>query len=176
MRKRHSAEINTGAMADIAFLLLIFFLVATEINQDKAVSVILPKYHEFTTPGPISKRNLLKIKINEDNEILLNGEIIALNKVKLLVMDFVENPQKSMLKPREPENAVISLMNDIRTSYEDYVQLYAQIKLAYQTLRNDYSNQQFGKSFNALSQDKKKIVASKYKIKISEAEYSIAQK
>lgn len=169
--KRRLPAFNAGAMADIAFLLLIFFLVATEINQDKAVSVILPPYSEQTAGKKIPKKNLLKIHINGSNDILINSEEVRLDDVKNIVSNFVANPHKETNKTTTPSDAVISLMNDFNTDYKSYILLYAQIKAAYSALRNDYSMETFGVSFDALDKEKKKGVADVYKIKISEAEF-----
>jgi len=131
---RHSSpEVNAGTMADIAFLLLIFFLVTTTISVDEGINRKLPK---LCPPGSectpeINKRNILRIVLNSKNEIFVEDEIIQLNDLKDIAKSFLDNNgdnscsycngKQSVSSSDNPKVAVISLQNDKLTSYEFYI-------------------------------------------------------
>ena len=117
-------ELNAGSMADIAFLLLIFFLVVTTIAEDKGIPVILPEYYEGE-PGPVADRNVLKILVNADDNVLIEAVPTEKKTIKDIVIEFVTNPQIEKDKPLSSKNAIISLQNDVNTSYEAYVKIYS---------------------------------------------------
>ena len=175
MRKRRkSTSLNAGSMADIAFLLLIFFLVVTTIAKDRGIPVILPEYYEGP-PGPESERNVLKILINANDDVLVESVPTAKVDIKDVVIDFVDNPNGERDKPLSSEDAIISLQNDVNTSYETYVQIYSQIHEAYAHLRNTLSDYRFQKPFAQLSIPEKNEVLKVYPLKVSEADPFIAE-
>lgn len=170
MRKRRKMpELNAGSMADIAFLLLIFFLVVTTIAEDKGIPVILPEYYEGP-PGPVAGRNVLKILVNANDDLLVESQPKNIDEMKAIVMDFVTNPRQENDKPISPQKAIISLQNDINTSYETYVKIYAHIHDAYSTLRNDMAQINFQTDYAKLSIAEKNIVLEQYPMKLSEAD------
>jgi len=117
MRKRRKMpELNAGSMADIAFLLLIFFLVVTTIAEDKGIPVILPKYY-VGPPGPAPENNVLKILVNADDKLLVESKPASIERIRDIVIDFVTNPKAESTKPKRPDKAIISLQNDVNTSY-----------------------------------------------------------
>lgn len=174
MRKRRKLnELNAGSMADIAFLLLIFFLVVTTIVKDKGIPVILPEYYEGP-PGDALGRNVLKIIINDEDQLLIESELRKIEDVENAVIEFVQNPQIHIDKPTSPEKAIISIENDEDTSYELYVQVYAHIHCAYKKMRNEEAMYRFEKPLNQLTVAEKNIVLNKYPLKLSEADpYSL---
>ncbi|MCA0153097.1 ExbD/TolR family protein [Winogradskyella vincentii] len=126
--RRQSATVNAGSMADIAFLLLIFFLVTTTISADKG---ILRQLSAECPPGTnckadIAERNLLRININAENEIMVKNEIVPIEKLKQFVIEFVDNNgsdscgycngNKNEQSSDHPKKAVISLSHDALTS------------------------------------------------------------
>jgi len=162
-------ELNAGSMADIAFLLLIFFLVVTTIAEDKGIPVILPEYYEGP-PGPAADRNVLKILVDADDRLLVESQLTDIDNVKNIVIDFVNNEDNSNKKPRTTDDAIISIHNDERTSYEAYVKIYSHIHSAYKTLRNDYALVTFDTEYDQLSIANKNVVLKKYPLKLSEAD------
>ncbi|MFT6336037.1 MAG: biopolymer transport protein ExbD [Halioglobus sp.] len=170
MRKhRKMPELNAGSMADIAFLLLIFFLVVTTIAEDKGIPVILPEYYEGP-PGPAPENNVLKILVNADDNLLVESKPTEINRMKDIVIDFVNNPRGDSNKPKSPDKAIISLQNDVNTSYETYVKIYAHIHEAYTSLRNDMAQANFNSNYKDLAVADKNTVLKKYPMKLSEAD------
>ena len=170
MRKRRKMpELNAGSMADIAFLLLIFFLVVTTIAEDKGIPVILPEYY-VGPPGPAPENNVLKILVNADDDLLVESKPTNIDRMKDLVIDFVNNPRGEYNKPISPDKAIISLQNDVNTSYETYVQIYAHIHEAYKILRNNMAQNNFQSDYKNLAIADKNTVLKKYPMKLSEAD------
>ena len=168
-KKRKMPELNAGSMADIAFLLLIFFLVVTTIAEDKGIPVILPEYYDGP-PGPVSKNIVLKILVNADNDLLVESKPTEIELMKALVIDFVNNPRKEKDKPITSDKAIISLQNDVNTSYETYVKIYAHIHEAYLTMRNEMAQVQFQSDYDQLAVAQKNVILKKYPMKLSEAD------
>ena len=90
MSRKQLPEINTGSMADIAFLLLIFFLVTTTMQVDAGISRKIPKKQE-QPPIDINERNILEININKNNELFVDGKTIQLKELKQLAINFIDN-------------------------------------------------------------------------------------
>lgn len=170
MRKRRKMpELNAGSMADIAFLLLIFFLVVTTIAEDKGIPVILPEYYDGP-PGPAPPRNVLKILVNANDDVLIESEPADATEVKATVIDFVTNPRMEADKPRNSGQAIISLQNDVNTSYEAYVAIYSQIHAAYAEMRNDKAHELYQVDYAQLSVAQKNEILSVFPLKLSEAD------
>ncbi len=133
-KKRGNPEINSSSMADIAFLLLIFFLVTTTIANDKGLSLLLPpKPDEKNRPEiKIQERNIFKILLNSADRLLVEGE--PLNdpkKIRQMVKDHVLNYGKEPNKSDSPKDAVISFKADRGTSYELYIKVLNNVQGAY---------------------------------------------
>lgn len=153
MAKRAAPEVNAGSMADIAFLLLIFFLVTTTIEVDSGLNRKLPPIEE-TDPPIIKERNIFQLTVNANNDLLLkaagsDGEIIKLKDLRKTAVAFLDNgggsgPDKCVAckGKRNPESsdnyqkAIISLQNNRGTSYETYIAVQNEIIAAYNVLRN----------------------------------------
>ncbi|MFD2551733.1 ExbD/TolR family protein [Bizionia sediminis] len=153
MAKRAAPEVNAGSMADIAFLLLIFFLVTTTIEIDSGLNRKLPPIEE-TEPPIIKERNIFQITVNGNNQLLLkaagsDGDLIALKDLRKAAVDFLDNGGgtgedackacKGKRNPKSSDNfqkAIISLQNDRATSYETYIAVQNEIIAAYNVLRN----------------------------------------
>lgn len=159
--------ISSGAMADIAFLLLIFFLVTTTIETDKGIRRSLPPIEGVTAPMP--PRNILSVKVNRANQIMLRNQAIALSEVKESCKQFIANKEKSGDAPLRPNLAIISLQNDVGTSYETYIAVQNEVAAAYRELRNEYSHQVFKKPVDLLSKKQLDRVKQEYPMRISEA-------
>lgn len=172
--RRKMPELNAGSMADIAFLLLIFFLVVTTIAEDKGIPVILPEYYEGE-PGPMPGRNVLKILVNADDDVLVETIPTKEHEIKDIVITFVTNPNLEDDKPSATDKAIISIQNDVNTSYDTYVKIYSHIHEAYTYLRNEMANSYYQKEYAQLSIGEKNTVLAKYPLKLSEADPFITE-
>lgn len=169
---KKTAEMNASSMADIAFLLLIFFLVTTTMDVDKGLLTLLPPYDnavdEITVD--INQRNILEVLVNSKDQLLVEGESIHIRDLKEASKLHVNNYGKNPNFSDSPDKAVISLKNDRGTSYEIYVQVHNEIRAAYNELRNEYSERKFGLKYKELSDELQKEVRQEYPLRLSEAE------
>ena len=186
MAKRTPA-LNTSSMADISFLLLTFFLLTSSINTDQGIQRKLPPpLRGDEKVPPVNRRNVLQILVNMNDQLLVNGEVVTdVHQLKNITKDFIANPNEEIhLSDKKPlyidelnmnamvSKGVVSLRNDRSTSYSIYVAVQDQLTLAFNELRNEYAQQNFGKSFEDLSETQKKGVQKIYPMSISEAEPS----
>ena len=170
-RGRLSNEINAGSMADIAFLLLIFFLVTTQIVEDRGILVKLPPWSEEEPDiKKLKTRNVYSVLVNAQNQLLVRGEPRSIRNLKEDTKEFIFNPKKRADLAEAPNRAIISLKNDRGTSYETYLEVYNELKAAYNELREEEAMRKHGKPFEALSLGKQKEIRSAIPLVISEAE------
>ena len=169
-KRRNLFQINSGSMADIAFLLLIFFLVTTTIREDIGILVKLPVYDESVTPTNVKDKNVLKIKINAANKLWVEGQEMDFGQLKEEVKTFISNPEKLETLPKKPSKAIVSLQNDRGTSYESYIKVYNEIKAAYSELREELSKKRFGIAYEDLDHQRSKIIRNEIPLILSEAE------
>ncbi|MCO6499375.1 MAG: biopolymer transporter ExbD [Vicingus serpentipes] len=204
MAKREISEINAGSMADIAFLLLIFFLVTTTMDTDTGLIRRLPPPPEEITEDndKIRQRNIFEILVNANDQLLVEGEYIQVSELRAKAKEFIKtNPAYPSVAdvtnasyPNMPEfkeedvpvfgkmlvsKQIVSLQNDNGTSYEMYIKVQNELIAAYKELRNELSNQKFGKSYDELEkqagsseaiEEKVKAIKKIYPQRISEAE------
>ena len=170
-QKNHRSyeRLNAGSMADIAFLLLIFFFVATTIVSDSGLLVKLPPYDPATFTNPPDK-NVLAIKINASNEILIEGTVARIEDLKDRAVHFISNPEKSPLLPDKPSKAVISLQNDRATLYKTYLAVYNELYAAYHELWDSASRHRFGRQYSLLTESEKRAIRREIPLVLSEAE------
>ncbi|AEK23639.1 ExbD/TolR family protein [Capnocytophaga canimorsus] len=146
MAKRSIPEVNAGSMADIAFLLLIFFLVTTTIETNAGIMTKLPpKIDLKTPPPPVKERNVLEVVVNKNNQLLVDGQLMELKDVRKAAKEFLDNGadgscahcqgKKLVESSENPDKAVISLRNDRETSYKTYVAVQNELIAAYNELR-----------------------------------------
>jgi len=168
---RQAKEINASSMADIAFLLLIFFLVTTTMNMDRGLLTLLPSYtNEATIDHREYERNILEILVNSSDQLLVEGELTNIRELKKITMLHVGNYGEDPKFSDHPQDAIVSLKNDRGTSYETYIQVHNEIRAAYNELRNEYSEQKFGLGYKELGKEEQKKVRQEYPLKLSEAE------
>tara|TARA_B110001454_G_scaffold165516_1_gene155276 strand:+ start:609 stop:1232 length:624 start_codon:yes stop_codon:yes gene_type:complete len=172
MARRENPEINAGSMADIAFLLLIFFLVTTTMNVDSGVSKKLsekppPDY----VPPVIKEKNIFEVNINRNNELLVEGERMDVKDLKDAAVKFIDNGggvgkpgedgtpgvacdycegEKSDASSDHPNKAIISVQSDRGTEYGTYIVVQDQLLKAYRELRNRLCQQRYNMSFTDL--------------------------
>lgn len=172
-KKRDAAEIPSASLADIAFLLLIFFLVTTTIDVDTGIGLVLPpKPDENIKPPPVKERNLLKILVNAQGLVLVNDSPSGVAEVKQKVVDFVDNINRTQDEnlSEDPNKAVVSLKTDRATPYSLYIAMLDEVRGAYIELWDALSMRQYGVRYAALDNDQKASIRQVYPQNISEAE------
>jgi len=169
---RPANEINAGSMADIAFLLLIFFLVATTIEVDKGILVKLPPWSEEEPDiTQLNKRNVFSVLVNKDNQLLVRGEPTQIDDLRERAKEFIINPQRREDLSERPTKAIISLKNDRGTKYETYLEVYNELLGAYNELWDEESRRTHGQPYSEdLPFQTRKEIKSKIPMVLSEAE------
>lgn len=174
MARKELPEINAGSMADIAFLLLIFFLVTTTMDVDSGISRKLSeKPPENYTPPVIKQKNILEINLNRNNEMLVEDERMEIEDLKQYTIDFLDNGG-GVGKPTEygpgaacdycngkkaddssdhPNKAIISVQSDRGTSYGMYITVQNELLAAYTELRNRYAKKYIKGQYAGMSYD-----------------------
>ena len=177
MARRGNGEINAGSMADIAFLLLIFFLVTTTMDVDSGIARKLPEKTEDTPEVIIKEKNVLDIVVNRNNQLLVENEFVEVDDIKQLALEFIDNgggisnPDPDTGAPGEPcdyckgarniessdhpSKAVISLQSDRGTDYGIYISIQNEIESAYNELRSRLSEELYGRTYKELLKDYK---------------------
>ena len=167
MARRSSPEVNAGSMADIAFLLLIFFLVTTTIETDSGISRKLPPMQEENVEPPIIKeKNIFQVIVNRNNDLLVEDELMELKDLKDAAVAFLDNGggvgqeactycqgAKDPASSDNPNKAVIMLVNDRQTEYGTYIAVQNELVAAYNELRNRSAQRLYGKSFDKMEAD-----------------------
>lgn len=144
-RDRMTNEINAGSMADIAFLLLIFFLVTTTIVEDKGITVKLPPWSdEEPDITKLKKRNVFSVLVNSQDQLLVRGELTRVEELRDRAKTFIDNPLNLEDMSEDPTKAIISLKNDRGTSYGAYLMVYNELKAAYSELWDELSRRRYG--------------------------------
>ncbi|GAB6395136.1 MAG: biopolymer transporter ExbD [Bacteroidales bacterium] len=185
-KKRKVPQLNSTSSADIAFIMLLFFLLTSSMDTDRGLPRRLPPpvpKEQKNTDVDIKKRNLLVVLINSTNQVLCSNEYIPIDQLKGKVKEFVENANNNEHMPEKIEmdvpffgttlvtkNHVISLQNDRGTSYQAYIDVQNEIAAAYNELRDNISERQFGKKFMELEEEQQEAVQKIYPQRISEAE------
>ncbi len=168
---RSIPEINAGSMADIAFLLLIFFLVTTTMDSDSGITIKLPPYIEVTEePPPIKKKNVLEVLVNSNNQLLVEEKLMRIEQLREMTKKFITNNGKDPDLSDNPLKAVVSLKNDRATNYKTYIQVQNELKAAYREVREEYARNKYGRTFDQLGNDKQNEIVEMFPQKISEAE------
>ncbi len=170
-RRKDDKSINAGSMADIAFLLLIFFLVTTTIAEDKGILVQLPRWSNTPPPpSPVNERNVLNVLVNGKNELLVENDFAQVSDLRERTKLFITNPTRSDEMAESPTKAIISLKNDRSTSYETYIGVYNELKGAYSELRDEEARRVYNKGYELLKKEQQKEIRNKIPLIISEAE------
>ena len=139
--KRPTEEVNASSMADIAFLLLIFFLVTTTIVNEKGVRFILPKKLEDVVEDvKIPERNMFKVLLNSNNKMLVSGELLPLEELKAKTKRFVNNRGKDKNLSDSPDKAIVSFKADRGSDFKNYLLVLDELKASYHELRAEYLN------------------------------------
>ncbi|MFR9496410.1 MAG: biopolymer transporter ExbD [Rikenellaceae bacterium] len=185
--KREIQEINAGSMADIAFLLLIFFLVATTMNVDTGLARMLPPLPEEEQQEiDVKERNILLVFVSGSGNIMAGGEPIEINYLKDKAKEFILNVHGDETLPETEEKefdlpdgskwiyptsaGIVSLQTARETDYRVYIEVQNELTRAFNEIRNEVSKAKFGSLFEDLEADVRDVVAKAIQVKISEAE------
>jgi len=173
-RKIKEAEIPTSSMADIAFLLLLFFLVATVIDVDTGIGLTLPEYVPPSEQkfAPISKDRMAALLINENGDVLLNKKQISIPQIKENLIQRI----KSKIDLPKNKKLIVSVKTDRRTNYNIYIQALDQVKGAYFQVREEYAREHWGKKVSELTKEQMHELRDKIPIIISIAEPEVVKK
>lgn len=162
-RRAGAPEVNAGSMADIAFLLLIFFLVTTTIETDAGLDRMLPPIEPPETDVIIKQKNIFQVNINKNGQLLADDELIDIKELRTKAMEFLDNNgdgsctyckgKKNTESSDNPDKAIISLKNDRETKYSTYITVQNELVGAYNDLRNREAERLFKRKFTALEAD-----------------------
>ncbi|MCR4665052.1 MAG: biopolymer transporter ExbD [Paludibacteraceae bacterium] len=180
-------QINASSMADISFLLLIFFLVTTSMDVNQGLARRLPAPippDQKVEDTDINKRNLLVVKINSADQLMVQGQLKDIKELKAEAKKFILNENDDSFYPklfeedfgapfgviRYTKEHVISVQNDVDTHYQAYLNVQNELVAAYNELRDECARKYFHTSYNELDEDTQKRIQKIYPQKISEAE------
>ncbi len=189
VNKRQVQEINAGSMADIAFLLLIFFLVATTMNVDTGLVRVLPPMPDPNVKQEdikVKERNLLLVFVSGSGNIMAGGQLIDIRQLKDKAKEFILNPYNDENLPEKEDKelelpdgqkwvypvsqGVISLQNTRDTGYQVYIRVQNELTRAFNEVRDEVAMNKFGKKFADLQEEQRKVITAAVPMKISEAE------
>lgn len=166
MARRATPEVNAGSMADIAFLLLIFFLVTTTIEKDKGIARQLPPIEDIVDPPKIKEKNLFIVNVNRADQLLVDETLMELKDLRQAAIAFLDNGGAPSGSPEycdyckgkrnpsssdNPNKAVISVQNDRLTSYKMYIAVQNELVAAYNFLRDRESQRLYGWKFSEVN-------------------------
>ena len=188
-KNKKAPEINASSQADIAFTVLIFFLVVSTMDIDTGIVRVLPPMADPNVKQEdikVKERNLLLVFVSGSGNIMAGGKVISLNALKDKAKEFILNPldDKDLpeKKPTDIEmpdgskwtypvsEGVISLQNTRDTSYQVYIQVQNELTRAFNEVRDEVAMVKFGKIFNDLGEEERKVITKAIPMKISEAE------
>lgn len=162
-RRKGAPEVNAGSMADIAFLLLIFFLVTTTIETDAGLDRMLPPMEPPEEDVVIRQKNIFTVNINKNGQLLVEDELMPLNNLRAAAVAFLENGadgscdycqgSKDPASSDNPSKAIISLKNDRETKYSTYITVQNELVGAYNDLRNRAAQRIFQRDFTDMESE-----------------------
>ncbi|MDD2380715.1 MAG: biopolymer transporter ExbD [Mariniphaga sp.] len=182
---KKTPEVPSSSLADIAFMLLIFFLVTTTMDVDSGLERRLPQWvdpEELDDDQQIKERNVFVVLVNRNNDLLVEGEYSRIEELRERTKEFMKNPYNDEALPeKEPKEVqyfgevmitkgVISLRNDMDTKYGTYIAVQNELVAAINELREELSKSHFGKSYKDLTKEQQESIREIYPSRISEAE------
>ncbi len=182
---RNIPEIPTASMADIAFMLLIFFLVATTMDVDSGLPRVLPPMPEdeqVDEDQQIRERNIFTVRVDPRDRLLVEGQLEDLRNLRDKAKEFIANPNDEAHLPEKVveeveyfgevpiSRQVISLQNARGTSYGMYIKIQNELTAAYNELRDELAMDRFGRIYDRLDDDQQSAIRKIYPMRISEAE------
>ena len=185
MASKKTPEINSSSTADIAFLLLCYFLLTSPMGEDSGLQRRLPPMpneNQEVQDQKINRRNIIVVKINAQDRLLAGSDAIDVSLLKDRIKDFLTNPTDDPNLPEKEvkdiegfgaypvSKGVISLQNDRGTSYQAYIAVQNELVKAINELRDDFSKRYYGKVYTQLTEEQQKIAREAIPQNISEAE------
>ena len=184
--KRKVPDINSSSTADIAFLLLIFFLITTSMDTDRGLARLLPPPPEDERKDDadkIKERNILQVYLNKDDALMCGNDYISVDQLRDKAKEFIANVNNAENMPEKTQKNVeffgttlvsdkhvVSLQNDRGSSYQAYISVQNELVAAYNELRDELAEQKFGTTYAELNDDQQKAIREIYPQRISEAE------
>ena len=188
-KNKNIPEINASSQADIAFTVLIFFLVVSTMDIDTGIVRVLPPMADPNVKQEdikVKERNLLLVFVSGSGNIMAGGKVIQLSALKDKAKEFILNPANDKNLPEKKDTkidmpdgskwvypvseGVISLQNTRDTSYQVYIQVQNELTRAFNEVRDEVAMVKFGKIFNDLGEEERKVITKAIPMKISEAE------
>ncbi len=182
---KKTPEINSSSTADMAFILLCFFLMTTTMDQDKGLQRRLPPMpdpNQKVQDQKVNRRNIIVVKINSADRLLAGNEPMAVSQLKDKIKEFLTNPNNDPNLPEKEEKdiegfgkfmvskGVISLQNDRGTSYQAYMAVQNELVKAVNELRDEFAMANYSKPYIKCNEDEQKVVREAIPQNISEAE------
>lgn len=182
---RPVSEVNASSTADMAFIILVFFLITSNMDSNAGLQRRLPPIpdaNQKVVDQKVNRRNVLVVRINESDRLFAGGQIIDVSMLKDKAKEFLMNPNNDIALPEKEEKniegfgvyavskGVISLQNTRGTSYDAYIRVQNELVRAVNEVRDQFALQNFGKSFISLDETKQDIVRKAIPQNISEAE------
>ena len=167
-RRKGAPEVNAGSMADIAFLLLIFFLVTTTIETDAGLDRMLPPIEPPDTDVVIKQKNIFVVNINKYGQLLVEEQLMDIRDLRAAAIAFLDNGGSPTGTPDycnyckgkrdekssdSPQKAIISLKNDRETTYSTYITVHNELVAAYNDLRNREAKRLYGRDFTEMESE-----------------------
>lgn len=184
--KRKVPEINSSSTADIAFLLLIFFLITTSMDTDRGLARRLPpppEQEQQKDDIKLKERNVLQVFLNMNDQLMCGDDYVTVDQLRDKAKEFIANPNNDEKMPeKKPVNVpffgntmvttnhVISLRCDRGSTYQAYISVQNELVAAYNELRDELAENKFGKKYVDLGEDEQAAIREIYPQKISEAE------
>ena len=185
MAKRKTPGLNTQSTADIAFLLLCYFLMVSTMDQQSGLQRRLPPMptnEQKQEDTKVNKRNIIIVKINSSDRLFAGDQLLDVSQLKDKIKEFITNPNDDPNLPEKEKKfiegfgeypvskGIISLQNDRGTSYNAYIAVQNELVRAVNEVRAEFCKQHYGKPYQNLTEDQQKIVREAIPQKISEAE------
>lgn len=160
-RRHHIPELNTTSTADISFMLLIFFLVTTSMDVDKGLRRQLPpaQQEKVEQESLVDKGKLMELKITEDNALLLNGQPVNMNELRIRTEEFITRVGKEHL---------ISVSASPESAYETYFNLQNELMAAYKNVRDRLARQRYGRALEACNETQRNVITQQCPQRIAE--------
>ena len=185
--KRKVPDINSSSTADIAFLLLIFFLITTSMDTDRGLARRLPPPPEQDQKkddsDKVKERNVMTVFLNMNDQLMCSGEYVSIDQLRDKAKEFIANPYNDETKPEKisknvpffgtvqvTENHVVSLRCDRASSYKAYMAVQNELVAAYNELRDELAQEKWQKNYVELDQEQQDAIRDIYPQRISEAE------
>ncbi len=185
-KKRTVPEVNSSSTADMAFILLLFFLLTTSMDTDQGLARRLPEppqENQQKTDAKLKERNVLQVFVNFQDQLMVGDEYLSVDQIRAKAKEFIANPSNDEKLPEKiaeevpffgtqmiTKNHVISLRCDRGTSYKVYIAVQNELVAAYNELRNELAQAKWQKNYADLTEEQQEAVRKIYPQVISEAE------